>query len=140
MVQGRDSAIKQDSVAAIASKIALDGWFLERHKEMTGRCVECGGKSTKGDRKYWKFSICHILGKSLFPSVATHPLNFIELCYFGNSHHTNMDNMGYEYVREHMPKTWKIIIERVEIMFPFIKEKSKIPEVIMQALPDSIKK
>ncbi len=131
---------EQPSEAEIALKVALNEWFNERHSGMRGFCVECGGKTTKGDTKYWKFSICHLLGKALFPSIATNPLNFIELCYFGNSHHSNMDNNGYEYVREHMPKTWKIILERVEIMFPFIKEKSKIPEVIMRELPDSIKK
>lgn len=109
-------------------------WYKDRNKEMTGRCVECGEKSTKGHFKYWKYSICHILPKSIFPSIATHPLNFIELCYFGNSHHSNMDNNGYEYVRENMPKTWKIIVDRFKEMFPLIKEKSKIPDILLQEI------
>lgn len=109
-------------------------WYKDRNKEMTGKCVECGGKSTKGHFKYWKYSICHILPKSIFPSIATHPLNFIELCYFENSHHSNMDNNGYEYVKENMPKSWKIIVDRFREMFPLIKEKSKIPDILLQEI------
>lgn len=112
-------------------------WYIHRSKEMVGVCAECKSPSTKGDKTYWKYSICHILAKSLFPSVAKHPLNFIELCYFYNSHHTNMDNNGYEYVREKMPNAWKIIVVRFKAMYPVIKEKSKIPDCLLQELDPS---
>lgn len=114
--------------------VELQRWFIHRSKEMVGKCYECGEKSCKGDLRYWKFSVCHILAKSLYPSVATHPLNFVELCHFGQSHHANMDNNGYEYVSQKMPRTWELIIERIKLMYPSIKEKSKIPEIILQEL------
>lgn len=114
----------------------LDEWFIERSKEMTGHCVECGEPSTKGNEKYWKFSICHILPKKIFKSIARHPLNFIEWCYFGKSHHTNADNNGFEWIKEHMPISWKIIVHRFKAMYPVIdkSERKNIPDILLQEL------
>lgn len=114
----------------------LEQWFLDRSREMKGKCVECGGKSTKGNPQYWKYSICHILPKAIFTSIATHPLNFIELCHFDNSHHNNFDTLGYEWAREHMTKAWKIIVQRFILMYPSIakEERSKIPDILLQEL------
>lgn len=119
---------------------ALDNWFVDRSKEMTGKCVECGGKTTKGDKKYWKYSICHILPKRLFKSVETHPLNFIELCHFGNSHHANFDNLGFEYAKEKMPKAWAVIVTRFRAMYPAIapEERKFIPDILLQELEPEI--
>ena len=115
-------------------KIAITNAFFEHGKMMTGRCANCGGKTCKGDKKYQKYSQAHILAKSLYPSVADNLLNFVELCHFGNSCHANMDNNGYEYVAAKMPKLWAIIIERVNKMYPLIKEKNKLPDVIRQEI------
>lgn len=109
----------------------LETWFNDRKPEMTGQCYECGGKTTKDDVKIWKHSMAHILAKSIFDSVKTHPLNFVELCYYGNSHHTNFDNNGYEYAKVNMPKTYRLIVYRVSVMYPKIKEKDKIPDVLL---------
>ena len=125
---------KSNLETANTTDVELQLWFIHRSKEMTGRCIECGGRTTKSDVKYWKFSICHILQKSLFPSVKTHPLNFVELCYFNESHHSNMDNNGYEYVKEKMPKTWDYIVKRFKIMYPLILEKHKIPDILLNKL------
>lgn len=115
-------------------KIAINNAFFEHAKTMTGVCSSCGGKTCKGDKKYQKYSQAHILAKSLYPSVADNLLNFVELCHFGNSCHANMDNNGYEYVAAKMPKLWAIIIERVNKMYPLIKEKNKLPDVIRQEI------
>lgn len=115
-------------------KIAINNAFFEHAKTMTGVCSSCGGKTCKGDKKYQKYSQAHILAKSLYPSVADNLLNFVELCHFGNSCHANMDNNGYEYVAAKMPKLWAIIIERVNKMYPLIKEKNKLPDVIIQEI------
>lgn len=127
---------KQLHQAAIvdASEVEQALWYIERSKEMTGKCAECLEKTCKGDSKYWKYSICHILPKAIFSSVKTHKLNFIELCYFGNSHHSNFDNNGYEYMAEKMPNAWKIVVERFKLMYPYIKEKSKIPDILLQQI------
>lgn len=114
-------------------KLELDGWFLERAKEMTGTCANCGGKTTKGDKKYWKFSIAHILEKKNFHSVSTHPLNFIELCHFGKSCHTNLDN---KIIEMQDMKCWSEIQLRFSIMYPSIlkEEYQFIPDVLLESL------
>jgi len=106
---------------------SLDQWFDERHKEMTGVCVNCKHPTITTDPvnpkepKYWKYSVAHILPKSLFDSIATHPLNFVELCYFENSCHTNFDNNGFKYAKEKMPELWKVIVVRFKLLrtYPF---------------------
>ena len=67
----------------------LDNWFRERRKEMTGVCIECGKTTCKGDDKYYRWSICHVVPKSLIKSVATNEFNFVELC---QQHHQEYDN------------------------------------------------
>lgn len=69
----------------------LELWFLARKHEMTGVCHEenCGNGTNKGDSKYYRWSCCHIVPKSLVPSVALHYANCIELCQL---HHAEFDN------------------------------------------------
>lgn len=67
----------------------LGKWFEERRAEMTNVCVECGRQTNKGNDKYFIWSICHIVPKSLVKSVATNEFNFIELCQL---HHQEYDN------------------------------------------------
>jgi len=123
---------------ALNRKLAISNAFFEHAKTMTGVCANCGGKTCKGDKKYQKFSQAHILPKSLFPSVADNLDNFVELCFWGNSCHGNFDANGYEYAAEKMPKLWEIIIQRVTKMYPLIKEKNKLPDVIRQEIDSSI--
>jgi len=109
----------------------LDRWFKERRKEMTGRCHHCGGPSCKHDDKYYKFSICHILPKAYFPSVATHPSNFVELCFWNKNCHGNMDNKMLDLIEMNC---WDEIVTKFCSMYPFIaeKEKRRIPDVLLQ--------
>lgn len=51
-------------------------WYSARIMERTGFCMECGERIPLA---YAHASIAHILPKSLFPSVSTHPLNGMEL-------------------------------------------------------------
>jgi len=62
--------------------ITLDEWFIERRKELSGKCWHCGGSTAKFDDFSFKSAIAHILPKrgNVFPSVMTHPDNWIELC------------------------------------------------------------
>lgn len=128
----KNEPISEKEEEELQDKKELELWFQDRSKEMVGVCAECGSATTKGSKKYWKYSICHILPKSIFKSVRTHPFNFIELCYFYNSHHSNLDNMGYEIAKKKMPKAWNIIVGRVAIMWNQIShsEKGKIPDVL----------
>lgn len=71
------------------SKLILDNWFKERRNEMQSFCTECGRRININDDKFYRWSICHIVPKSLVPSVATHENNWIELCQL---HHQEFDN------------------------------------------------
>jgi len=110
----------------------LEEWFESRHDEMTGICSHCGGKTEK-DKSTYKCSVAHILPKVHFPSIATHPLNFVELCFYGNSCHTNFDNY---YIEIDQLKCFEEIVAKFTIMYPFISdaEKRKIPDILLQEL------
>lgn len=66
-------------------------WYISKKYQMTGFCTEegCKKSTNKGNDVYFKWSICHIVPKKLVPSVATHPDNFIELCW---QHHSEFDS------------------------------------------------
>lgn len=78
-------------IKAIEKDEKLEQWFIDRRIEMTGLCSEegCGNITNKGNDKYYRWSCCHIVPKSLVPSVATNVFNFIELC---QDHHAEFDN------------------------------------------------
>lgn len=109
----------------------LTRWFNERRKEMGGHCHHCNGKSCKDDDNYFKFSICHILPKAYFPSVATNKHNFIELCFWSKNCHGNMDNKILDLIDMNC---FDEIITKFVAMYPDIapKERKRIPEILMQ--------
>lgn len=108
----------------------LQRWFEDRHKELTGRCKNCGGKTQKGQPNY-KCSIAHILPKAYFKSVATHPDNWLELCFYGvNSCHTQMDNKMLDLIDMNC---FEEIITKFVAIYPHITqhEKRRIPQVLL---------
>lgn len=109
----------------------LKRWFSDRRADLTGVCAHCGAKSCKDSDKYYKFSIAHILPKNLFKSVATHPINFIELCFWGNSCHTNFDNKTLDIMDLNC---FDAVISRFVAMYPSIdpKERKYIPDILLQ--------
>lgn len=126
--------------AEVINKDEMDKWFNERRKEMTGRCVICGGKTEKYNDKTFKRSIAHLLPKrkNQFPSVATDVNNWVELCFFGNSHHTNFDNniLTLNDIKENYPKAWNIIMEKFLKILPNIatNEKRNIPSILLNEI------
>jgi hypothetical protein len=111
----------------------LNRWFAERREEMTGFCKHCNGVSCKDDDKYFKFSICHILPKAYFPSIATHESNSIELCFWGNSCHTQMDNKMLDLTEM---ACWGEIVIKFQLMYKSIafNERRRIPTVLLEYL------
>lgn len=91
----RSNARKADSIKlrSLARKTngesEMELWFKARRQDMTGFCAECGAKSFKNHPTQFTWSIAHIVPKSLCPSVSTHYLNFIELCWL---HHQEFDS------------------------------------------------
>jgi 5-methylcytosine-specific restriction endonuclease McrA len=67
-----------------------DIWYLLRRYQMKGFCSEpgCTSSTNKKSDEYYRWSVCHIVPKSLVSSVATHPDNWIELCW---QHHSEFD-------------------------------------------------
>lgn len=109
----------------------LDRWFQARRKEMGGRCLHCNEKTTMHQDQWYKSSIAHILPKRLFKSVATHPLNWIELCFWKNNCHGNYDNHTLDIIELNC---YDLVIERFVAMYPDIdpKERRFIPDALLQ--------
>jgi len=109
----------------------LERWFQARRKEMSGYCSHCGKKTTKHQDKWFRSSIAHILPKRLFKSVATHPLNWVELCFWENNCHGNYDNYAIDVIEMNC---YDLIIERFIVIYPDIdpKERKYIPSTLLQ--------
>lgn len=109
----------------------LDRWFQARRKEMQGRCLHCGEVTTKHQDNWYKCSIAHLLPKRLFKSIATHPLNWIELCFWKNNCHGNFDNNILDITELNC---YDLVIERFIAMYPDIapKERKYIPYSLLQ--------
>lgn len=108
-----------------------EAWFKERRKEMTGKCWHCGDPSCKNNNEYFRHSIAHILPKNIFESVKYHPLNWIELCFWNKSHHTNFDNKTLDIIELNC---FDEVIKRFVSIYPDIapNERKYIPDVLLQ--------
>lgn len=128
---------EQKVVGKPASKLELDVWFEERRKEMTGVCSECGGVTGKNDDKFYRHSIAHILPKrpSMFPSIATNNLNWVELCFWGNSCHSKFDS---SFEKAATMRIWPFAMKQTNILYPMLtpEEKARLRsiEVIAQEI------
>lgn len=98
----------------------MDLFFFENRKFMTGRCLFCNGDTMKRDDEKFHFSLAHLLPKAIFKSVATHPDILIELCFYGESCHTNFDNgtISWEFIKD--SKEWEIIREKLLNVLPLV--------------------
>lgn len=106
---------------------ALDLWFEARRKEMKGKCVICGGKTEKDNNDTYRRSIHHLFEKrpTMFPSVATHPDNGLEVCFWGNSCHTNLHNGTITWELLHDSAEWEMIVSKFKKIYPFIAESER---------------
>lgn len=119
---------------------ALDQWYEARRKEMIGKCQFCNSKTEKDNDDTYRHSVAHLLPKKEgiggFPSVATHPANWLELCFYGNSCHTNYDThmISLEMLRDSVE--WPLILEKFLKVYPYIRqeERSAIPDVFLPYL------
>jgi len=101
---------------------ALDIWFEDRRKEMKGVCCLCGGKTEKDNDETYRRSIHHLFEKrpAMFPSVATHPDNSLELCFWNNSCHQNIHNGTITMELLHDSAEWTMIVEKAKKVYPSI--------------------
>lgn len=102
-------------------------WMMLQVKKCKGVCLNCGARF-----KPTHFNVCHILPKAIFVSVKMHDDVWVELCAWGNgSCHGNMDNSTRGREMETL-KCFPLIIEKFIKVFPYVKEKAKIPDVLLQ--------
>ena len=123
LINKSDGLTKQ----VVENKSELDAWFNDRRKEMTGKCELCGGKTEKYNDKTYKRSIHHLFDKrkNMFPSVSTHPDNWIEVCFYGNSCHTNIHNgkITWQLLLDSAER--EMILSKVLKIYPFIAESER---------------
>lgn len=108
-------------------------WFKRQRNFMTGKCAHCGGKTQKDDDNTFHYSIAHLLPKNFFKSISTNDNNWIELCYYGKSCHTNFDHHMIDITELNC---FSQVIDKFVAMYPFIdkSERRRIPEVLLQYL------
>jgi hypothetical protein len=116
----------------------LDRWFEERRVEMTGKCCLCNGKTERNNDETYRHSIHHLFDKkpALFQSVSCHPDNWLELCYYGNSCHTNIHNRTITWELLLDSAEGQMIVDKFRKIYPFIaeNERKNIPEILLKTL------
>jgi len=114
--------------AKTGGETELVNWYKARMLDMERSCEWCGKKVNNTVYEKAIFSICHILAKrkTICPSVATHPLNFITLC---PDHHTMFDKMNWEEKKQ-LP-FWNKIKSKIDAMRPHVSKSE------LRHLPDN---
>lgn len=111
----------------------LQKWYRQRQKQLVGECSRCGHKYDQKDFKQAVHATAHILPKreAGFPSVKTHPLNWIELSPWCGCHGWMDNNANWEEIIAD-PKIGGIITERFSHVELCIapEEKHRIPEAL----------
>lgn len=110
-------------------KTELEKWYAKiMHKERAV-CWESGERINK-DSVGWHGSIAHILPKKTFPSVKTHPLNYLILSMWNGSH----ANFDYSWQKASSMKVWKRAVERFIMIEPSLTpaERSKLPDILLK--------
>lgn len=103
----------------------MDAFFRAMRKKMKGVCLFCGQKTEKNNDDLYRCSIAHLLPKRPinqggFPSVGIHEENWIELCHFNNSCHTQFDHgrITWEFIKD--SKEWDTIKEKLLTVLPAV--------------------
>lgn len=101
----------------------LDKFFERNRKRMVGVCqCGCGEKSQKKDDTFYRHCICHLFPKRLFPSIATHDLNWVERTFWGG-HHTNFDEQGMN--KWPLMADWEDIKEKFHQLVPLLTDEER---------------
>ncbi len=101
----------------------LDDFYDQIRKKMVGVCqCGCGEKSQKKDDTFFRHCICHIFPKRLFPSISTHPLNWVERTFWGG-HHSNMDDRSIDLWTKFAD--WDDIKGKFHQLVPFLTDEER---------------
>lgn len=107
-------------------------WYARIMKTEEPICWETGNKINKKDKTAWHGSICHILPKKLFPSVQTHPQNYLILQMYGGTH-GQFDSSWHNASKM---KVWNLAVERFIMIEPDIAldERKYLPDILLEEL------
>ena len=115
----RKEKLKQQG-ATLSEEDSMTAFFEKQRPKMIGVCqCGCAQKSQKADDTFFSYCICHIFPKSIFESVRTHPLNWVERTFIGG-HHTNFDEQGMD--KWPMMADWDDIKEKFHQLAPLLTE------------------
>lgn len=138
--------MKEQKAAGTDSE--MDLFFTAMRKKMVGRCLFCNSKTEKDNDETYRNSIAHLLpkrpvDKGGFPSVGTNPDNWIELCFFSNSCHTNFDTgrITWEFIFD--SKEGEIIREKLLTVLPLVsmeERKHKLYDKLIKLVYESDKR
>jgi len=132
------SGSKERREAEKEDKKKSEAWFKARHKEMKGYCIVCGGKTCKGMDEY-KNSAAHLFPKAYFESIKWNEENWIELCFYGCSCHTNFDNKILALEDLQVTPAWPEIVRKTRILYPLMtnSEQGRVPDILIQEIEKS---
>lgn len=113
---------------------ALQLWFEEIKRREEPICWETGDNIPIS---YMRAATAHILPKKDniggFPSVATHPLNYLILSPLNGSH-----DKTHTWSKFQLMKVWPLAVERFKKIYPYIapKERKYLPDCFLQELTE----
>lgn len=111
-------------------------WYKERMKQMTGNCAECGKPTNTKVYELAIHSICHLLAKrkTVAPSVACHPSNWLELC---PDCHYKFDNSAWEDIAKW--GCWPEIQDRLIHVYLHLTEDERrhFPDIVLKYMEEN---
>lgn len=107
-------------------------WYEDIMKKEDKQCWNCGEDLTHYNKQDWHACIAHVIPKSQFPSVATHPLNYMILGKWCNCH--GQYDSSWQAASK-LP-IFKEAVDRFIMISPDIKETSKIPDIFQIILDE----
>lgn len=133
------SRMSEKRKAELEDNKQSDAWFKARHREMTGKCLVCGGKTCKGMDEY-KNSVAHLFPKAYFESIKWHEENWIELCFYGCSCHTNFDNKILTLEDLQVTPAWPELVRKTKILYSLMtsKEQGRVPDILIQEIENEL--
>lgn len=104
------------------------GEWIDKYEDIVVDDEIVGQKFSMG----WHGSIAHILPKNLFPSVKTHPSNYMILKMWGGTH----GQYDSSWLNASKMKVWGHACKIFNILYPLLtqEEKAKLPEIILKEI------
>jgi len=111
----------------------LQKWYSEIMLKEEPICWETKEVIDKEDEKGWHGSIAHILPKKLFPSVQTHPKNYLILKMWGGTH----ASYDASWQSAQKMKVWPLAVKRFLEIEKNIAERERVylPDCLIKHIP-----